>query len=316
MVKRGCPASEKEVMNLLFSFLIFPGFIFSAAVGLMAGWVDRKLSARLQWRVGPPWHQNFTDIIKLLGKEVIVPEGAQLTFLFAPYLGLLSAVLAATSLGRSVILPSAGFGQDLIVLFYLLAIPAIALIIGASASRNPLASVGASREMKMILAYELPFILAIIAVIIKSKGAIQIGQLLQYQMSFGSNIFSLSGALAFFVSLFYLQAKLGMGLFDVAEADQEIMGGTLIEYSGLPLAIFKLTKAVMLYSVPLFVMVLFLGRDLSPLFLTAKYLMLLVIMVLLKNTNPRLRIDQVLRFLWRIPTAIAGIAVVLAIFGL
>ena len=140
MVKGGCSASEKEMKNI-FYYLIFPGFLFSAAAGLMAGWIDRKLTARLQWRVGPPWHQNFTDIIKLLGKEVIVPEGARLTFLFSPYLGLLGAILASASLGRSVISPLDSFGQDLIVLFYLLAIPAIALIIGASASRNPLASV-------------------------------------------------------------------------------------------------------------------------------------------------------------------------------
>jgi len=303
------------MLKIIFSYLIFPGFLFSAGIGLLAGWLDRKLTARLQWRVGPPWHQNFTDIIKLLGKEVILPEGAKLTFLFSPYLGLLSAILASASLGRSVISPLDGFGQDLIVLFYLLAIPAIALIIGASASRNPLASVGASREMKLILAYELPFILAIIVVIIKSKGAIQIGQILQHQMIFGSNIFSPSGALAFFVSIFYLQAKLGMGLFDVAEAEQEIMCGTLIEYSGWPLAVFKLTKAIMLYAVVLFIIVLFLGRDLGPLFLIVKYLMLLIITILLKNTNPRLRIDQVLRFFWRIPTLLGIIAVVLAVLG-
>lgn len=303
-------------MKSVFYYLIFPGFLFSAAVGLMAGWIDRKLTARLQWRVGPPWHQNFTDILKLLGKEVIVPEGARLTFLFAPYLGLVSAILASANLGRSVISPLDSFGGDLIVFFYLLAVPAIALIIGASSSRNPLASVGASREIKLLLAYELPLILSMVAVIIKSKGALQIGAIIQQQALFGSNAFSASGALAFIVAIFCMQAKLGIGLFDIAEADQELMCGTLIEYSGLPLAIFKLTKAIMLYIVPLFVIVLFLGRDLSPLFLSAKYLMLLGIMILIKNTNPRLRIDQALKFLWRIPTAVAGIAVILAMFGL
>ena len=303
-------------MKIILSYLIFPGFLFSAAIGLMAGWLDRKLTARLQWRVGPPWHQNFTDIIKLLGKEVIVPEGAKATFLFSPYLGLLGAILVATSLGRSIISPLDSFGGDLIVFFYLLSLPAIALIIGASSSRNPLASVGVSREIKLLLAYELPLLLSMITVIIRSNGALQIGSIIQQQMFFGSNVFSLSGALAFLVAIFCMQAKLGIGLFDVAEADQEIMGGTLIEYSGLPLAIFKLTKAVMLYAVPLFIIVLFLGWALNPLFLAAKYLMLLAIMILIKNTNPRLRIDQVLRFFWRVPTVVAGIAVILAMFGL
>ncbi|MBM3249697.1 MAG: NADH-quinone oxidoreductase subunit H [Candidatus Omnitrophica bacterium] len=302
-------------MKLLFDYLVFPGFIFSACVGLMAGWVDRKVTARLQWRIGPPWHQNFTDILKLLGKETIVPAGTKATFLLAPFLGLGSLILAATILGLSVRNPLESFIGDLIVVVYLLTIPAISLIIGASSSQNPLASVGASREMKMILAYELPFILSIVAVIVKSSGAIELGQILNHQLNSGSNIFSWSGALAFLVAILCMQAKLGLVPFDASEAEQEIMGGTLIEYSGAPLAVFKLTKAVMLYTMPFFLIVLFLGRDLSPLFMIAKYAMLLVVIVLIKNTNPRLRIDQALRFFWRFPTLLALIAVILALFG-
>ena len=132
-------------MNTIFSYLIFPGLLFSAVIGLLSCWVDRKVSARVQWRVGPPWHQNFTDIIKLLGKETIVPAGDRITFLLAPFLGVLSLVLVTTMLGRSIIAPFQSFVGDLIVVIYLLTIPAIALIIGASSSRNPLASVGASR---------------------------------------------------------------------------------------------------------------------------------------------------------------------------
>ncbi|MDD3036093.1 MAG: NADH-quinone oxidoreductase subunit H, partial [Candidatus Saccharimonadaceae bacterium] len=159
-------------------------------------------------------------------------------------------------------------------------------------------------------------IISIITVAVRSNGALQIGSIIQQQTFFGSNAFSFSGALAFLVAIFCMQAKLGIGLFDVAEADQELMCGTLIEYSGLPLAVFKLTKAIMLYTVPLFVIVLFLGHSLSPLLLIAKYLMLLGIMILIKNTNPRLRIDQVLRFFWRVPTLVAGAALVLAMLGL
>ena len=303
------------MIKIIFNYLIFPGFLFSVAIGLLAGWLDRKATARLQWRVGPPWHQNFTDIIKLLGKEIIVPESSKITFLLSPYLGLVSAVLLTTGLGRNIISPAESFGGDLIVFLYLLVIPAIALIIGASSSRNPLASVGASREMKLVLAYELPLILSIIAVVIKCKGSLQMGQIIQFQMSLGSNVFSFSGALSFIAAIFCMQAKLGIGLFDISEAEQEIMAGTLIEYSGLPLAIFKLTKAIMLYAVPVFIVVLFLGQDLSPLFLIAKYLMLLAIIILIKNTNPRLRIDQALKFFWRVPTILATAAVVLALFG-
>jgi NADH-quinone oxidoreductase subunit H len=282
----------------------------------MAGWVDRKVTARLQWRKGPPWHQNFTDIIKLCGKEIIVPEGTRLTFLLSPFLGLLSVVLAATIIGKAVISPAESFLGDIIVIIYILVIPAISIILGAFASKNPLASVGGSREMKLVLAYELPFILSIITIIIKSAGTIQLGSILSHQLNFGANLLSLSGVLAFIVAILCIQAKLGLVPFDAAEAEQEIMAGTLIEYSGLPLAIFKMTKAILLYVMPIFLIILFWGKGLSPLFLVGKYLTLLVIIILIKNTNPRLRIDQALRFFWGPVTLLAILAIILAVLGL
>jgi NADH-quinone oxidoreductase subunit H len=303
-------------MRVLFNYLIYPGFLFSTVIGLLSGWVDRKVTARIQWRVGPPWYQNFMDIIKLIGKETIVPKEAKITFLLAPCLGFLSLILAATILGKAILSPLESFLGDLIVILYLLTIPAISLIIGASSSRNPLASVGASREMKLLLAYELPFILAVITVIIKCQGVIRMGEISNYQLNFGSNIASWSGALAFIVAILCTQAKLGFVPFDVAEAEQEIMAGALIEYSGLPLAIFRLTKAILLYTMPLLLISLFWARDLSPLALVGKYIAILVIIILIKNTNPRLRIDQALKFFWGPVTLLAIIAMGLAIRGL
>lgn len=302
-------------MKILFNYLIFPGFLFAACVGLLAGWVDRKVTARIQWRVGPPWYQNFVDVIKLFGKETILPEGAKSTFLLAPCFGLLSLVLAAAMLGGSVCPPFKSFTGDLIVILYLLVIPAISMIMGAASSRNPLASVGASREMKLVLAYELPFILSVIVLIVKSGGAIQIGSIINHQINFGSNIRSFSGILAFVAAVLCMQAKLGFVPFDASEAEQEIMGGALIEYSGLPLAVFKLTKAVLLYTMPVFLVILFWGGNLNPLNLIWKYVVVLVIIVLIKNTSPRLRIDQALRFFWGPVTVIASMALVFSLLG-
>jgi len=304
------------MLKTFLNYLFFPGFLFSACIGLFAGWVDRKVTARIQYRVGPPWYQNFIDIVKLSSKEIIIPEGAKLTFLLAPFFGLLSTILAATILGKSLSVNILGFTGDLIVILYLLVIPAIAMIIGASSSQNPLASIGASREIKLVLAYELPFILSIVAVIVKSGGSIQLGRILNHQINLCSNIFSVSGALAFIVALLCIQAKLGFVPFDASEAEQEIMAGTLIEYSGLPLAVFKLTKAILLYTLPIFLIVLFMGNDMSLLFIMGKYLLILVLIILIKNTNPRLRIDQALRFFWGPLTFLAMVALVLAFFGL
>ncbi len=302
-------------MRLFFNYLVFPGFLFSVFVGLLAGWFDRKVSARVQWRRGPPWHQNITDIIKLFGKETIVPSGAGGAFLLAPYLGLLGIVLCAAMVGGAFFFPSQGFAADLIVVVYLLAVPAIATLIGASSSRNPLASVGASREIKLLLAYELPFILAIITVAVKSGGALTLSDIVHRQQLLGSTVASASGALAALVGLICLQAKLGLAPFDIAEADQELMCGTLIEYSGVALALFKMIKAVLLTTAISFFVLIFMARDTSPLFLALKFTAVLTVLILIKNTNPRLRIDQAVRFFWGPVAAVGAIGLTLALMG-
>ena len=301
-------------------FFIFPGFIFASLVGLFSTWVDRKITARLQYRQGPPWYQPVADLLKLAGKEVCVPEGGnRFIFLAAPWVGLSAVILVATMLWQFNAHPAGSFIGDLIVVLYLLTIPSLALMLGGSASRNPLAALGASREMKLILAYELPFLLAVFTLVAKS-GTILLGLMVGFQQSHGMLIFSLSGILAFIVSLLVMQAKLGFVPFDIAEAEQELMCGPLLEYSGLPLAVFRLTKALLLYTLPLFLIILFLGGFnpyswIGILGLVIKYLIILTIIILIKNTNPRIRTDQALRFFWGPVMILAVAGFIFALIG-
>ncbi|MGB9612563.1 MAG: respiratory chain complex I subunit 1 family protein [Candidatus Margulisiibacteriota bacterium] len=309
----------QELLKIVL-YLIIAGFLLTALVGLLASWVDRKLSARLQWRVGPPWYQPFADLIKLLGKEIVVPQGAtRWLFLSAPLLGLSTVILVSTMLWLLNLDPKVSFIGDLIVVLYLLTIPSLALILGGSASGNPLAALGASREMKLILAYELPFVLATFTVVAK-VGSILFGNIVSYQASHGMMVLSFSGLIAFLVSLLVVQAKLGFVPFDIPEAEQEIMGGPLLEYSGAALAIFKLTKAMLLFVLPIFLITLYLGgMDFSSaigiLWLAVKYVIILTLIILIKNTNPRLRTDQALRFFWGPVTTVAVIGFILAWLG-
>ena len=300
-------------MKLLFNFLIFPGFIFTAIVGLTASWIDRKVTARVQWRVGPPWYQPFIDLVKLSIKEITVPkDSSKAVFMASPFIGLSGVILASTFLWLSNIeIAPSGFRGDLIVVLYLLTLPAIAIILGASASGNPLASLGVSREIKLMLSYEVPFIIILTIPIIKSSGMLRMQDLLTYQAINGSFASSASGILAMLVAIFCMQAKLGLVPFDMAEAETEIMAGTHIEYSGMLLAILKLTKTMMMVAVPLFLITVFLGG-----FSIWKYVVLLVIIILMRNTNPRVRIDQAMRFFWGKMTLIAIIAVLLAVRGM
>jgi NADH-quinone oxidoreductase subunit H len=309
------------MLKIIIWFLIFPGFLFTAVFGLVATWADRKLTARLQWRQGPPFLQPFADIAKLLGKEVIVPDYAsKLAFLGAPLLGLAGVTLVATMIWLFNMDNYAGFVGDLIVVIYLLMLPSISLMIGGAASGNPLSAIGSSREMKLIVSYELPFIIALFTAVMRAKTFL-LGGLVAYQSQHGMLISGISGIIAFLVALIAIQAKLGFSPFDIAEAEQEIMGGVLLEYSGAPLAIFRLTKAMMLFTLPVFLITMFLGGiDLSSLagflLFIIKYVIILLLVVIIKNTNPRLRTDQAIRFFWG-PVFIASIiGFVLALFGL
>ena len=308
-------------MNILFNFVVFPGFLFTAVAGCLVSWIDRKVSARVQWRVGPPLLQPFYDLVKLTGKETIVPgKGARLPFLISPLVAMSAVILVSTLLWRVIMSPETTFIGDLIVIVYLLTIPSIALIVGGSSSGNPLASLGASREMKLILAYELPFILAIFVPVIKSGGSIRLGELLFYQWNNGMILGSLSGFIAFAVAIICMQAKLGLVPFDMAEAETEIIAGTFIEYSGAALAVHKLGRWMMLFVVPMLLVVLFMGgivfSSWHSLWGILKYVLLLVIVILIRNTNPRVRIDQAVKFFWGPVTILAVIAVALAVIGL
>jgi NADH-quinone oxidoreductase subunit H len=308
-----------EVLQNLAWILVFPGLVFTLAVGLTASWLVRKVSAAVQYRVGPPVYQPAADVMKLMGKEVLIPQEAQRTvFILAPLAGFSGVLLLATMLW----LATAGITGvgDIVVALYLMILPSLALILGSSASGSPHAAVGASREMKLVLSYELPLVLAVVVAIIKTAGLVEPGeQLSLVAISHHTAVGSISGFLAFVVALLCVQAKLGFVPFDMAESETEVAGGVLLEYSGALLAVWKLMQALMLVALPLFLVVVFLGgihpSGWSLLAGIGKYVLVLVLVILIKNTNPRVRIDQALRFFWFYAGTLLAAAVVLALLG-
>lgn len=306
-------------MIYIFYFLFF-GFLLTAIIGLLASWIDRKVTAKVQYRVGPPLLQPLIDIVKLLGKETLIPTGSsKMTFLIAPVIGFASVILVSTLLWINNIYPAKSFLGDLIVVLYLLVIPSISIIMGGFASRNPLASLGASREMKLILSYELPFILAILVTVIKSGFTFRLGEILTFQAQNGAFARSWSGTLALIVAIICMQAKLALVPFDIPEAETEIVGGPLIEYSGSGLAIYRLMKNMLMFTVPFFLIIVFMGGlrfdGIHLLYGVLKYIGLVALMTVIRNTNPRVRIDQAVKFFWGPITIIAIIAIILALLG-
>jgi NADH-quinone oxidoreductase subunit H len=293
--------------------------VFTAIIGMVVSWIDRKVTARVQWRQGPPFFQPFYDFVKLLNRETIIPNNANVpVFILAPFFAVASTSLVSLILWKSVLNPQMLFVGDLIVVIYLLAITPISVILGASASGNPIASLAASREMKLYVSYELPFILSIIVLIIKLQ-TIKLGEIVSYQQTQGIILNSFSGIIAFIVFLITIQAKLGLVPFDMAEAETEIAGGVCIEYSGILLAFHKLNSMMLLFVIPFFAVILFFGgikfEGMSVIWGILKYVLVLVLIILIRNTNPRVRIDQAMRFFWRSCLIFSIFAIILASIG-
>ena len=298
--------------------LLVYGFILTAVAGLVASWIVRKVSALVQYRVGPPVMQPFTDVLKLLGKEQLIPEQAnRFIFSLAPLIAFSSVILLSAMLWKIALHKNTYFVGDVIVMLYLLVMPSLALILGASASASPHASIGSAREIKLLISYELPLLIAFVIVLVKATDKLEQTELLSLAaISRFKPIMSISGFLAFLAAILCIQAKLGLTPFDIAEAETELAGGVLIEYSGPLLAIWKLAQAMMLIVLPLFVVELFVGGFGPSIFVgIIKYVIILVLLILIKNTNPRMRIDQAMKFFWYYCSPVLVIAMVLALIG-
>ncbi len=306
----------------LFYFFVYPGLLFAGIAGGLLAWFDRKITAQVQFRKGPPLLQPFYDFLKLLlVKETILPaRGAKLTFLIAPILGLFGATISAVFILLPLLNIQVGFEGDVIVIFYLLTIPSLTYIIGALASGNPLASVGASREIKLIISYELTFLLVFAAIILKSDMSIRMSEILQIQAEQGAFIGSISGILLFIAAIFCIQAKMGMVPFDIAEAETELASGSFIEFSGTVYAMVKFTKYIMLFILAALLVGFFMSgfhlEGIGILWTVLKLLAVVLLMTLIRNTNPRLKIKQAMRFFLLGMNVLVIVAIVLTYLGL
>lgn len=305
--------------ELIFYLLIFPGFLFTAVLGLTVGWIDRKVSARFQYRVGPPFLQNFNDFFKLLGKEtLIVKEGSASIFIAAPFIAFAMLVLVSAIIGTALFF-GISFGGDIIVVMYLFMLFSVMVILGGAASGNVYSSLGAGREIKLLLADELVFILVLLIPIIKSGYQLDLQKIIVYQEANGMMVSSISGIIGFIFALLCIQAKMTLPPFHIPEAETEIVEGPFVEYSGPPLGFWKLNHFMMYVVFPLTLVLLFWGgfnfEGIGILWSVPKYLLIVVLMIIIKNTNPRIRIDTALNFFWKYATPITLIALVLAVMG-
>ena len=316
-----------ETLTTPFALLFFPGGLFALALGLCLKGLDRRLAARLQGRVGPPLAQPLYDLVKLARKRTMVPDVAcQPVFLGAPLIGVVAMALACA------LVPIAGFYTpdpllgDLLVLLYLLTVPAIVLMVAGSASGSPFGAIGFSREMAMMLAYEGPLVLVVAAVALRTgigQGgwvSFSLSEIIAYQQTHGAFLFDplLWPALAAFLTFY--PANLGIIPFDIPEAETEVLEGPLLEYSGPALGLFKIMSALKAVVV--------LGLGIALFFPTApdgiaglavQIVKMIVLMAfgvsLVRVSCGRMRIDQAFRFFLKWPLALSALSLAVVVLA-
>ncbi|MFA5145898.1 MAG: complex I subunit 1 family protein [Candidatus Omnitrophota bacterium] len=286
------------------NILIFPGFLFLAVLGFAAEYIDRKLYARLQNRVGPPWYQPAADFIKLLGKEDIVPEEANpAIFKLMPIFALTATITSISYIplwGENALF---SFNGDLIVVLYLLTLPTITYFLGGWYSTSLFSRIGAVRALTQLFAYEVPFFISILAPAMLAN-TWSLSEMAAFYAD--HSWYWLFNILGFAISLVALLGKLEKVPFDIPEAETEIVAGTFTEYSGRLLGLFRLNLDIELVVCSSLLAAVYLPfwLDLPAvtgfLVFLAKVLFIICLLSFLRTLFARLRIDQMVAFCWKV----------------
>ncbi len=283
--------------------------IYATLVGFLFMGIERKAMARIQRRVGPPLYQPLIDTLKLLGKKESVSHG--FIYDFGPIFAL-GATIAAL-----LFIPIANFrlfstNADLIVVAYMLEVPMLGIMLGAMSSGNPFSALGVQRGLLTMVAMQLPYGLALIA-LVQHWGTFKLNEIVALQGTHGWSIFVPALFLAMIVFDIVFQAMLGLEPFDIITAPAEISMGPMLEYGGKHAAILFTQHAIQLFAETAFFTILFLGGASNLLTLFIKQLAVLFIAIFVASIYPRFTIDQAAKFFWKWPTILGIIAVLLTV---
>ncbi len=315
-----------DPMFILLYIFVFPGFFFLFVYALFLSYLDRKIAARMQQRVGPPIYQPFADLVKMLGKEVINPEGVDWRVFDTIPVVALAAVMTAFLYVPVIGASPLAFPGDLVLVLYLMALPTIGLFLLGWLSRNIFSAIGGIRAVTQLFIYEVPFFLALLTPAIMA-GSWSISEIVVWQQHNLWLVFL--QPIGFVVALIGLQAKLERTPFDIPDAETEIVAGPWTELTGRRLAFMHLTTELSLVTGSALVAALFLGGPLLPwtlspawlnvaagfgLFLV-KTLAVLLILSSITVATGRLRIDQLNDIGWKYiaSAALVQVGIVLVI---
>ena len=331
-----------SLVELLIDILIatVPLMLIFATLFAFTTWLERKALARIQNRIGPNkvgipctrislfgLGQPAADGIKMIFKEDIVPRGADRLFhLLAPILALIPAMLVLCFLPldfpwlnkdsvKAYLLDGA-----VIFFFAITGLNTLAVFMAGWASRNKYSLLGGMRAVAQMVSYEIPLVLSAV-VVVMMVGSLNAAEIANAQAGWDWFVFTPWGLAAFVIFFIASLAETNRSPFDLPEAESEIIAGYFTEYSGFKFALFFLGEYIAMFAISGLAVTLFLGGGagpgvaalpwLSAVWFIAKIFALIAVMIWLRGTLPRLRVDQLMGFAWKflLPLSILNIIV-------
>jgi len=284
-------------------------FIISPLAALIIGvfflGLSKKITARIHWRYGPPITQPVIDIIRMFSQRS-VSHGT--LFDLGIVLSVAGSIIVLLLLPFGTIHPLSGSGGLLVILYMMLLAP-LGIALSAGEGANPNISIGISRKFLLMMGYEVPLLLILLAAMTHYQ-TISIVRIVDLQRSDGMALLSMPLAISGVAYVLIMPAVLGVRPFEIVQAPQEISSGPMVEYGGLYLAMATIQHALSLViGISLFVN-LFLGGASDPATFFLKMLVVFVLGLFVNAALPRMRIEQAVKYLWSWPTLLALIGLI------
>jgi NADH-quinone oxidoreductase subunit H len=296
-----------EWSTLLVELVAMPLIAFG--VGLVLVLMMRKVRARIERRVGPPWVQPLYDILKLYNKKTQISHGVMHDLAMMMVLG---GVITTV-----VFLPVPGMEGlsrqgDLLTLLYLMMVPSLGMALGVGQCANPNGSIGIARALTAMVGYDIPLIIVIAGAAI-SYGTTSLPDIVALQQQGLESWGLVSMPLLALAGMIAMHATLGKEPFEIYVAPAEIATGPMVEMSGKYLGTLFVMQCFQLYTIGALYTVLFLGGGASWIEFLPKVFAVVFVSVAITNVFPRYKTDDMLRWLWKWPTGIAllGLALVM-----
>lgn len=287
--------------------------IIAFLVGVTYGGIVRNITARVQNRFGPPPTQNLWDIIKLYSKKTTINHGVMQHL--APVFAITASITTLyfiPVLRDSKIFVNLSFSGDLIFLLYIMVFGSLGMALGVGQTGNPNAAIGVSRGLSMMVGYEIPFVLSIVAIMIQFQTT-SLNELLAVQDKF-TNWIIFQSPLAFIAGILAFLGMMGYAPFDVVIAPAEIASGPPSEFGGKYLGLMQTSGSIFTFAKLVLFTDIFLGGAGDFGTLVVKTFLLYMIPVLTGIVNPRFRTEQAIRFFWKWPTAFGILAVLVVVW--